>query len=89
MEREFKLSELPQGIEAGDSFAVEMELDESGRPVSYMPVKTSLKKRVRDMGEPVRPELPGNLADKKAMAAYLKELDAFTRAEFEWVKSQP
>lgn len=89
VEREFKLAELPEGIQDGDSFTVEMELDRSGRPVSYEPVKTSLHKRVRDPREPVRPELPDNLADKAEVAAYIEKLDAFTRAEFEWVKSQP
>lgn len=82
VEREFPLEDLQSRLldetsgplatplEEGDSFTLEMELDEAGRVVAYLPVRGSLQKR--ESTSAIEPELclPDNIEDKEAMLAY-------------------
>ena len=88
VEREFPLSDLPQGIKEGDGFELEIEVDATGRPIDYKARKDSLVKGVRDDLEKGHPESPANLEDEKAMAAYDKLLGEYSTARMAQAKGR-
>lgn len=88
VEREFSLLELrvrllgterPPGapdLEEGDSFTLEMELDEDGHVISYLPVPRTLKKGDGGRDEFDDLPFPENIDDEEAMAEYERKWQA-------------
>jgi hypothetical protein len=78
VEREFKLTDLPLGSDAGDSFDLRVEVNAARQVVAYQPMRRRLEKHVLANWEAVPvPPAPKNLNDPEEMAQYDKAMDEY------------
>lgn len=95
VEREFRFDPWPEGLKAGAKLTIEIDVDESGRPVEYRPVLPAPKPSKESKAGPEldelglsKPVFPDDAGDPKAMLAYERELAAYSQARFAVIEAQ-